>query len=201
MQEEYDILPDSRLAALAQNGDDGATEALINRYKTVVRSISRRFFVKGADSDDLLQEGMIGLFKAITSYVEPEGEDNTYAFNGFARKCVRNQILNEIRSLQSRKNDPLDDYVPFVEDCEELLGYIDSPEESVIEDESKSNMTRELYSLLSELEKRVLVMYFDGKKYSEIASELGCSEKSVANAMCRVRRKWGASYEQYKENR
>lgn len=198
--EKYDVLPDSRLAALAQNGDDGATGALINRYKSVVRSISRRFFVKGADSDDLLQEGMIGLFKAITGYVEPDGPDNTYAFDGFARKCIRNQILNEIRSLQSRKNDPLDDYVPFVEDCEELVGYIDSPEDTVIESETRNSMTRELYSVLSELEKRVLVKYFDGIKYSEIAAELGCTEKTVANAMCRVRRKWGAFYEQYREN-
>ncbi len=180
----YENLPDEELVSLSKASDIAAEEALISRYTSSVRSIARPYFLAGADSEDLIQEGMIGLMTAIREYAEEKG----VPFRVFAFSCIRNKIYSAITNAQRGKHSPLNNYVSleaaFLEPS-----LLEDPEASVIGKEASREFSRQLEGILSKFELRILLLYLEGLSYSEISSETGKSQKSVDNAVQRIRRK------------
>ncbi len=182
-----------------QKGDDDATEEMLNRYKNMVRSKATALYLVGADKEDLIQEGMIGLFKAIREY-DPERNDSFAAFAGL---CITRQMYTAIKASNTKKNQPLNNYVPFdlyafAEDAEstgdsnayEGMGYWQKdPEESVIDRENAVRIEEEVFSSLSAMERQVLSYYASGMPYQEIAKIMEKEPKSIDNALQRIRKK------------
>lgn len=183
-----------------QKGDNDATEEMLNRYKNMVRSKATALYLVGADKEDLIQEGMIGLFKAIREY-DPERNDS---FPAFAGLCITRQMYTAIKASNTKKNQPLNNYVSFdlyafAEDSEpagnstgtyEGMGYWQKdPEESVIDRENAIRMEEEVFSSLSEMERQVLSYYAAGMPYQEIAKVMKKEPKSIDNALQRIRKK------------
>ena len=192
----YEIMTDSELVILAQSGDSEAMDTLVERYKNFVRGKSRTYFLIGADKEDIIQEGMIGLFKAIRDF----DEGKQAQFRSFAELCVTRQILTAIKTATRQKHIPLNTYVslsrPMYEDDSEktLLDlisaeYIMDPEQILINKESFGIVERKINDSLSALERSVLQLYIDGKSYQEIAEILDKEPKSIDNAIQRVKRK------------
>ena len=188
---------DEELCLLAQGQDGGeALECLLNRYKNFVRSRARSYFLIGADHEDIVQEGMIGLYKAIRDF-RPE---KLASFRAFAELCVTRQIITAIKTATRQKHIPLNSYVSlnrpiFEEDSDRtLLDVIteeapSNPEEMLIDREDLSVIEGRIGSLLSDLEKQVLVRYVEGKSYVEISEEMNRHVKSIDNALQRIKRK------------
>lgn len=185
----YEEWHDEELAVASQKGDASACEILLDRYKGSVREIARAYFLVGADSDDVIQEGMIGLYKAVLGY---DGERDA-SFGTFASLCVRRQIVSAVRSASRLKNSPLNDYVSLSpgEDSEltEETGIEPDPADALMRQESEALMREKLNRLLSEFEWQVLGLFLAGKTYREIGQAVGKDTKSVDNALRRIRQK------------
>lgn len=187
----YEEWSDEELAVASQKGDASACEVLLDRYKGAVREIATAYFLIGADSDDVIQEGMIGLYKAVLGY---DGERDA-SFGTFASLCIRRQIVSAVRSASRLKNAPLNDYVSLFgeEGQEETLGgqvqVAPGPEEDFIRQESEQLMREKLNRLLSPFEWQVLGLFLAGKTYREIGEAVGKDTKAVDNALSRIRQK------------
>ena len=184
------IYSDEALQRLAVQGDRSAEEELIERNLKLVRACSRPFFLAGGDSEDLVQEGMVGLLDAVRRFDPGQGT----SFRSYAQLCIRNRIYNAIKSASRLKHTPLNDYVPFEspqfdESQTQVLDTVRDPEELIIARERLSEIQDSSSQLLSKLEHKVLTLYLDGLSCHEIAGVLGRSSKSVDNAVQRIRRK------------
>jgi len=192
----YDALSDEMLVKLSAEGDLIATEYILARYKNLVRSRARMYFLAGADKEDLIQEGMIGLFKAIRDF---NGE-KTASFSGFAELCVKRQIITAVKTATRQKHMPLNSYVslsnPMYEgDSEGILAEVlpggaeTDPEHLFISKENAEFLTEKMNQVLSPLEKSVLAFYVEGKSYQEIAQLMDKPPKSIDNALQRMKKK------------
>ena len=174
---------DEELLRRLRAGEDFIEEYLLEKYKPFVKSKSRVLFLVGGDKEDLIQEGMIGLFKAIRDF-NPE---NGAPFAAFAKLCVERQLYTAIESAGRMKNAPLNGYISLSEESETLMdGGI---EEFVIEKASYQQMYEKIQGCLSFMEKEVLELYLEGKDYTEIAKILGKTDKSIDNALQRIKNK------------
>ncbi len=194
--ERFENIPDEEIALLAQEGDDQASEQLLNKYKNFVRSKARSYFLIGADHEDIVQEGMIGLFKAIRDY-RPE---RLSSFRAFAELCITRQIITAIKTATRQKHIPLNSYVSlnkpiYDEESDRTLldviteGRVSNPEDLLIGQEDLHHIEGRIGEILSDLEWEVLTSYLDGRSYQEIAEDLGRHVKSIDNALQRVKRK------------
>ncbi len=180
----------------AKAGDDRALEYLINKYKSFVRAKARTYFLIGADREDIIQEGMIGLYKAIRDF----RGDKLSSFRAFAELCITRQIITAIKTATRQKHIPLNSYVSlnkpiFEEESDRTLldiiseESISDPEEMIINREEFSGIEVKMGEILSGLEWEVLSLYLQGRSYQEIAEELDRHVKSIDNALQRVKRK------------
>ena len=195
MSKNYKLMTDEVLAGLAQAGDREAEDILIRRYVEMIRGKAHLYFIVGADSEDVIQEGMIGLFKAIHDY----SGNREATFKTFAELCINRQILTAVKTASRLKHQPLNDSVSLstpVDETgggtlEESLGgdMASNPEAVFMENTLSSLLTDENSTLFSSMERRVLKEYLAGRKYPEITQSLGKSHKAVDNAMQRIRRK------------
>jgi RNA polymerase sporulation-specific sigma factor len=192
----YHELVDEELVDHAKAGDDRAAEFLITKYRNFVRVKAKAYFLIGADREDIIQEGMIGLYKAIRDF----RRDKLSSFRAFAELCITRQIITAIKTATRQKHIPLNSYISlnkpiYDEDSDRtLLDVISSikvsdPEELVINQEASATMRERIRKNLSELECRVLTAYLEGKSYQEMANELSRHVKSIDNALQRVKRK------------
>lgn len=192
-----DDFSDEELAAASQNGDTAAMDCLLTRYSPLVKKISGRYFLVGADHEDLVQEGMIGLFKAVRDY----SPDKNASFRSFSELCVTRQILTAIKNATRQKHTPLNSYVsldgPVYDDgynatLMDIIGRSDAvdPEDIVISREKFSAIGSRIGKFLSKLECEVLLYYLRGESYADIAARLGKDAKAIDNALQRVRRKF-----------
>jgi RNA polymerase sporulation-specific sigma factor len=197
---KYDSLSDDEILERIKQGDQPAIDYLMEKYKYLVRSKAKALFLIGGDKDDLIQEGMIGLYKAIRDY--QAGKDNSF-FN-FADLCVSRQIYSAIKASNRKKNIPLNTYISLYapaygdnSDMEEKENLVDiiyqknvsNPEELVIDKENTSMIEYELVRRLSDLEKQVLGLYMQDLKYIQIAEVLGKEPKTIDNALTRIKTK------------
>jgi len=187
---------DEEMVAQAKSGDNRAQEYLISKYEKFVKAKAKSYFLIGADKEDIYQEGMIGLYKAIRDF-NPE---KSTSFKAFAEICVVRQIITAIKTATRQKHIPLNTYVslnkPIYEEESErtlldvLAGLkITDPEELMISKEQMAYIEEKISKVLSGLELEVLTSYLDGKSYQEIASDLERHSKSIDNALQRVKRK------------
>jgi len=192
----YDLLVDEEIIEYIHEGDDEALEYLINKYKNFVRAKARSYFLIGADKEDIYQEGMIGLYKAIRDFKM----DKLSSFRAFAELCITRQIITAIKTATRQKHVPLNSYVSlnkpiYNEDSERTLLDIISqtkiadPEELIISKEEFYHIEEKMGEILSSLEWKVLTSYLEGKSYQEIAEDLKRHVKSIDNALQRVKRK------------
>ena len=192
----YDSLTDEEVVELAHQGDDRALEYLIDKYKYFVRSKAKAYFLIGADKEDIIQEGMIGLYKSIRDY----REDKLTSFRAFAELCVTRQIITAIKTATRQKHIPLNSYISldkpmYEEESERTLmdvigGHkVTDPKQLIIQQEEYDAIESKISRLLSELEREVLMLYLDGRSYQEIAKDLKRHVKSIDNALQRVKRK------------
>lgn len=189
-------LDDETLVRLSQEGDSKAQDILIRRYKNLVKGKSRAYFLMGADKEDIVQEGMIGLFKAIRDY----RPDKVASFKSFAEMCVKRQIITAIKTAARQKHMPLNSYVSlnkpvFDEESDRTMYDLMTnsrefdPEHLIIRKEELKSLEDKMGEVLSDLEWDVLNAYLDGKTYSEIALKMNKQVKSVDNALQRVKKK------------
>lgn len=187
---------DESLVQAAQNGDVQAEEKLLDKYKPLVKAKSRAYFLIGADNEDIIQEGMIGLYKAIRDY----DSGRNASFRSFAELCINRQMITAIKAATRQKHQPLNSYIslnkPVFEDESEetyldLLkeGELLNPEALLIGQENKNFLENQMVKNLSRFESRVLLLYLQGRSYFEIASLLDKPEKSIDNALQRVKKK------------
>jgi len=196
---DFSALSDEALVICSRAGDSGADEELYARYKNTVRCKARPYFLMGADREDLLQEGMIGLYKAVRDF-DPGRQ---VSFRAFAEVCITRQLITAVKTATRQKHIPLNSYVSLYRpafsapdaDTERnlidmvALGEGENPEDAFISRESLSRMERDILAMLSPLEARILDAFLDGKSYAEIAAELSCTTKTVDNALQRIKRK------------
>ncbi len=187
---------DEEIVAEARNGDNRALEYLLYKYQNFVKAKAKSYFLIGADKEDIYQEGMIGLFKAIRDF----RTDKLASFKAFAELCVTRQIITAVKTATRQKHIPLNTYVSLnkpiydEESDRTLLDIISGvkvsdPEELVISREEVESIENEIGEVLSDLEMEVLMSYLDGKSYQEIACDLDRHAKSIDNALQRVKRK------------
>lgn len=192
----FELLSDEEIVEMVREGDPLAEEHLINKYRNFVRAKARSYFLIGADREDIIQEGMIGLFKAIRDF----RGDKLSSFRAFAELCVTRQIITAIKTATRQKHIPLNSYVSlnkpiYDEDSDRTLldvlsgTRITDPEELMINREEYNDIEFKMGEILSDLEWKVLTLYLEGKSYQEIAQELGRHVKSIDNALQRVKRK------------
>lgn len=192
-------LSDNELISLSRSGDALAEEELAARYSKLVRACARPYFLAGGDSEDLIQEGMLGLLSAIRKF-DP---DANVPFKAFAEQCIRNRLLTAIESASRFKHAPLNDGVSFEyllnEEPKQLHGtwedfFCRNTEEQVLAKEREEEILISNSTLMSKLEREVLEMYLEGASYKEIAEQLARSEKSIDNAVQRIRKKLLRNY-------
>ena len=174
---------DEELLRRLRAGEDFIEEYLLEKYKPFVKSKSRVLFLVGGDKEDLIQEGMIGLFKAIRDF-NPE---NGAPFAAFAKLCVERQLYTAIEAAGRQKNAPLNGYISLSEESEHLLDY--GIEDAVVEKENYQQIYAKVQTTLSSMEKEVLELFLEGKDYTEIAKLLGKRDKSIDNALQRIKGK------------
>ncbi|MBM7865909.1 RNA polymerase sporulation sigma factor SigH [Heliomicrobium gestii] len=202
--DDFEQLVDEEVVEMAKEGDEEALEYLINKYKNFVRAKARSYFLIGADREDIIQEGMIGLYKAIRDF----RCDKLSSFRAFAELCITRQIITAIKTATRQKHIPLNSYVSlnkpiYDEDSDRTLldvisgTKITDPEELIISREEFDDIEEKMGEILSSLEWKVLMSYLEGKSYQEIAVDLKRHVKSIDNALQRVKRK----LEKYLENR
>lgn len=193
----YSECSDEMLVSMFRMKDETAIEVLFERYKQLVRKKRTAMFIIGGDSDDLIQEGMIGLYKAVRDYDETKDA----SFATFASMCVNRQIMSAVTASNRKKNQPLNNYLSFDvsagEDEENDMSLLDvlvtddrlNPEDMYIGKESENRILEQIKNALSSFEKQVLELYMEDKDYKEIAVILGKEAKSVDNAIQRIRTK------------
>jgi RNA polymerase sporulation-specific sigma factor len=191
---------DGFLIALAKQGDRTAYDRLVRRYHGFVRLKASSYFLAGGDSEDLIQEGLVGLYKAIRDY----RTDRESSFRNFAELCITRQIITAVKTATRNKHTPLNQYVSFsstpaaggddVPTLDQTIAgpSVNDPVNRVISSEELRSLVGCLSTALSELESRVLSLYLDGCSYEEVGERLGCDTKTVDNALQRVKRKVGA---------
>ena len=191
---------DGYLIALAKQGDPTAYDRLVRRYYGFVRLKASSYFLAGGDSDDLIQEGLVGLYKAIRDY----RTDRESSFRNFAELCITRQIITAVKTATRNKHVPLNQYVSFsstpaaagddVPTLDQLLPgpTVHDPVNQVISSEELRSLVGCLSTALSDLESRVLALYLDGYSYEHVGERLDCDTKTVDNALQRVKRKVGA---------
>ncbi|HKL10233.1 MAG TPA: RNA polymerase sporulation sigma factor SigH [Clostridia bacterium] len=193
---EYECMEDEHIVECARDGDLYAQDFLIKKYKNFVRAKARSYFLIGADKEDIIQEGMIGLFKAIRDF----RADKISSFRAFAELCITRQIITAIKTATRQKHIPLNSYVSlnkpiYDEDSDRTLldiltgARITDPEELIISREEVISIEEKIGEILSKLELQVLSYYLQGKSYQEIAVLLDRHIKSIDNALQRVKRK------------
>ena len=189
-----DLTDEEELGRIKDDQDDEAMCYLISKYRNFVRAKARSYFLIGADREDIVQEGMIGLYKAIRDF----RNDKQASFRAFAELCVTRQIITAIKTATRQKHIPLNSYVslnkPIYDEesdrtlLDVLSGVkVTDPEELVISHEEFADIEAKMEDILSELEWKVLMSYLDGKSYQEISQELGRHVKSIDNALQRVK--------------
>lgn len=195
-QLDYSSMLDEEIVVLARDNDSDAEEYLITKYRNYVKAKAKSYFLIGADKDDIYQEGMIGLYKAIRDF-KP---DKLSSFRAFAELCITRQIITAIKTATRQKHIPLNSYISlnkpiYDEESDRTLMdilstiHISDPEELIISREEKLKIERKMSEVLSSLEMQVLNYYLDGKSYQEIACDLNRHAKSIDNALQRVKRK------------
>lgn len=193
---DFEHLTDEEAVIIAKNGNSAAIDHIIEKYKNLVKSRARTYFLIGADKEDIIQEGMIGLYKAIRDY----DSDKPASFRGFAEICITRQIITAIKTATRQKHIPLNSYISlnksaYDDESErtmlEMIAEKESfnPEEIMITKEHFSFMLTKMAEVLSKFEWRVMNLFLDGKSYSEIAKKLDKSEKSIDNALQRIKKK------------
>jgi RNA polymerase sporulation-specific sigma factor len=193
---DLEFRSDEEIVMEAKGGDIIALEFLINKYKNFVKAKARSYFLIGADREDIIQEGMIGLYKAIRDF----RDDKLSSFRAFAELCITRQIITAIKTATRQKHIPLNSYVSlnkpiYDEDSDRTLldilsgTKITDPEELMINREGYKDIEFKMGEILSELEWKVLTLYLEGKSYQEIAVDLQRHVKSIDNALQRVKRK------------
>lgn len=190
----------------AQQGDSDAISALLEKYKSMVRALARPLFLMDGEQDDLVQEGMIGLFKAIQTYDKKKGT----AFESFANTCIRGQLYTAVKKSNRKKNQPLNSYISLysVENGEgstekdgsfvldkSIPDWQNNPERIVVGREQQRDMQERLYKYLSKMEIQVLDLFLQGLTYQEIATKLEKTPKSIDNALQRIKYKTKKIYQ------
>ncbi|EMI15068.1 hypothetical protein B4134_0122 [Bacillus safensis] len=189
-------MEDEQVIERVHVGDSDALDYLITKYRNFVRAKARSYFLIGADREDIVQEGMIGLYKSIRDF----REDKLTSFKAFAELCITRQIITAIKTATRQKHIPLNSYVSLdkpiydEESDRTLLDVISgakalNPEDLIISKEEFDDIEMKMGELLSELERKVLVLYLDGRSYQEISEDLNRHVKSIDNALQRVKRK------------
>ncbi|MED5076374.1 RNA polymerase sporulation sigma factor SigH [Geobacillus stearothermophilus] len=202
---DYKHLEDEQLVTLVHEGDGEALDFLIHKYQNFVRAKARSYFLVGADREDIVQEGMIGLYKAVRDF---KG-DKLSSFKAFAELCITRQMITAIKTATRQKHIPLNSYVsldkPIYDDesdrtlMDVLSGtQVTDPEELIVNREEVDDIELKMAELLSDLERKVLALYLDGRSYQEISEELNRHVKSIDNALQRVKRKL-EKYLEYRE--
>ncbi len=200
--DEADV--DDNMVFRAKAGDEKSLNHILKKYRNFVRAKAKPFFIVGADKEDILQEGMIGLFKAIRDY----DEEKTVSFRAFAELCVTRQIITAVKAATRQKHIPLNSYISLnkpmsEEDPDKTLmdmmknSHISDPEQLIISKEEMKRIEEKTKEMLSEFETRVLSLYLKGYSYNEISEKLCKHPKSVDNALQRIKRK----FEKYLEQR
>lgn len=196
IEKNFDDVPEEAVVMEAKNGNVRAQEYIISKYENFVKAKAKSYFLIGADKEDIYQEGMIGLYKAIRDI----NFEKSTSFKTFAELCITRQIITAIKTATRQKHIPLNTYISLnkpVSDDESdrtLLDILSSmkttdPEELIISQEQKKHIEDEIEKVLSDLEKEVFQCYLDGKSYQEIACDLDIHAKSIDNALQRVKRK------------
>jgi RNA polymerase sporulation-specific sigma factor len=195
--QDIPAVDDHFLIALAKQGDPTAYDRIVRRYYGFVRMKASSYFLAGGDSDDLIQEGLVGLYKAVRDY----RTDRESSFRNFAELCITRQIITAVKTATRHKHAPLNQYVSFSQTpasapdgeptLEEVIpgSRVADPALQAVSREELSALVECLSTVLSELESRVLSLYLDGRSYEEIGQMLGCEAKTVDNALQRVKRK------------
>lgn len=200
MKEEYQHCSDEELMMRLRDGEDGIMDFIMNKYKNLVKSKAKSMYILGADSDDLIQEGMIGLFKAVRDF--DSGRDAS--FFTFADLCISRQMYTAVQASRRQKHIPLNTYISLYATAQEnrdgseedaaLVNILarkseQSPEEMLIDKENVEQLERTIDKELSTFEKQVLDLYMTGMRYTQIARVLGRDEKSTDNALQRIKTK------------
>lgn len=187
-------LTNEELVILAQNKNDDAMNELLSKFKSLVNKIARSYFLVGGDMEDIVQEGMIGLYKSITHF---DGSKNA-SFKTFATTCIKHQIQSAIKVASSEKNKVLSQAIHFVqefrqEDDDEIEilipSSLPSPDDKVLENEKLTEIYNIINKNLSELEKKILAFYLKGYSYNEISQLTNISKKSIDNGLSRIKNK------------
>jgi len=192
---DYSQMTDEQVVALAQAGDEDAVNHLLYKYQKLVYIWTRPYFLQGAEDDDLLQEGMIGLYKAIRDF-----SPGSSSFWSFAKLCITRNIISAIKGTTRQKHIPLNSYTSLhkpIYDAEgdrtlmEVLSNnkVDDPEALVIDRERLYNTQKHIKEVLSEFEYKVFRLYINGLSYKEMAERLQTHTKSIDNALCRIKNK------------
>ena len=195
-EKNLENITDEQLVKIAQSGDNEALEAILSRYKNLVYAKSKTYFLAGADDDDIIQEGFIGLFKAVKDF----DADRFPFFKVFAGICVTRHIITAVKAASRKKHMPLNSYVSldkntYDDDSDTTLldvmafDELQDPEAILIDRERVDGMEYKINKVLSKLETEVLVYYLEGMSYSEIAERLGKDTKAVDNALQRIKKK------------
>ncbi|KYC59854.1 MAG: RNA polymerase sporulation sigma factor SigH [Heyndrickxia coagulans] len=195
-EERYGTMQDEELVERIHNGESEALDYLIQKYRNFVRAKARSYFIIGADREDIIQEGMIGLYKAIRDY----REDKLTSFRAFAELCINRQMITAIKTATRQKHIPLNSYISldkpiYDEESDRTLmdvitgAKISNPEELILIREKYVCIEVKISELLSDLERKVLALYLDGQSYQEISEELNRHVKSIDNALQRVKKK------------
>lgn len=197
---DYTSRTDEDVVALAQSGDEQATDFLLRKYQKLVYIWTRPYFLQGAEDDDLLQEGMIGLYKSIRDFAP-----GSSSFWSFAKLCITRNIISAIKGTTRQKHIPLNSYTSLHKPIYDVEGdrtlmevlhnhQVDDPETLVIDRERLSNTQRYIQETLSEFEYRVFRLYINGLSYKEMAKRLQTHTKSIDNALCRIKTKIGRAF-------
>jgi RNA polymerase sporulation-specific sigma factor len=191
---KFDEYTDEELIRMLRDQNaDTITDHLMEKYKPLVRRKTNALYLIGGEREDLIQEGMIGLFKAVRDF----REDKDTSFYHFAELCINRQLYSALQASNRKKHQPLNSYVSLSAELQGdgetmenlLIGYTDNPEEMVIEQELWGEFQKNLWSKLSKMEQRVLRLYLDGNSYIQIAERMDKTPKSIDNALQRIRQK------------
>lgn len=182
----YENDSDEQLIARLRMGEQDIMDYILDKYKPMVRKRTNALYLIGGENEDLIQEGMIGLFKAVRDY----REEKEVPFFNFALLCINRQLYSALESSNRKKHQPLNSYVSFSkEEIDCMLTGVQSPEELLIEQEKLQEWNEVLQETLSKMERQVLHLYLDGNNYMEIAKQMEKSPKSIDNALQRIRHK------------
>lgn len=185
---------DDFLVVKAQKGNKDAQEFILKKYKNLVKSNARKFHINGADSEDLIQEGMIGLYKAIRDYDKSKG----IYFHVFAKVCISRQIMTAVSAANRRKHSPLNDYISLNASTEGEDGSLENvlenqttrgPEEIFIEKEDSKNLRKAIEQVLTKKEIKIVDLYLQGYTYAQMSEIIGISDKGISSAISRAKKK------------